>query len=90
MTTGCNAWNQGFDIVLHGEATVINDLPLLRAVADAFLAKYGSDWAFEVADDGTFRGHGISVVYQVKPAQALGFSKGEPFSHTRWDFDVLA
>ena len=36
------------DLVLHGDAVVVHDLPLLRRVADAFLAKYGSDWAFEV------------------------------------------
>ena len=62
------------------------DLPLLRHVADGFLAKYGSDWAFEVAEDGTFASHGGSSVYQLVPVQALGFGKG-PFSHTRWDFD---
>jgi len=45
----------------------------------------GDDWAFEVADDGTFGGHGTSLVYQLIPVQALGFRKG-PFSHTRWDF----
>ena len=59
----------------------------LRVMADAFAAKYGSDWAFEVADDGTFRGPGASLVYQLTPAQALGFGK-DPFSHTRWDFDT--
>jgi Pyridoxamine 5'-phosphate oxidase len=85
VTTGCNTWDQGFDIVLHGEAVIVRDLPLLQQVADAFLAKYGDDWAFEVADDGTFRGHGISLVYQLIPVQAVGFGKG-PFSHTRWDF----
>lgn len=84
-TTGCNTWDEGFDIVLHGEAVVVRDLPLLRHVAGAFLAKYGSDWAFEVAGDGTFRGHGVSLVYQLTPVQGLGFGKG-PFSHTRWDF----
>jgi hypothetical protein len=44
--------------------------------------KYGDDWAFEVAGDGTFSG---SLVYQLIPVQALGFGK-DPFSHTRWDF----
>jgi hypothetical protein len=83
VMTGCNTWNAGFDIVLHGEAVVVRDLLLLQQVADAFLAKYGNDWAFEVADDGTFRG---SLVYQLNPAQALGFRKA-PFSHTRWDFN---
>jgi hypothetical protein len=85
VTTGCNTWDEGFDIVLHGEAVVVRDLLLLQQVAGAFLAKYGSDWAFEVADDGTFRGHGVSLVYQLTPVQGLGFGKG-PFSHTRWDF----
>jgi general stress protein 26 len=85
VTAGYNTWDQGFDIVLHGQAIVVLDLPLLQQVADAFLAKYGGDWAFEVAGDGTFRGHGVSLVYQLIPAQALGFGK-EPFSHTRWDF----
>jgi hypothetical protein len=86
VTTGCNTWNKGFDIVLHGDAVIVRDLPLLQRVADAFATKYGSDWAFEVGGDGTFRGHGVSQVYQLAPAQALGFGKG-PFSHTRWDFD---
>ena len=87
VTTGCNTWDEGFDIVLHGEAVVVRALPLLQKVADAFRAKYGSDWAFEVADDGTFRGHGVSLVYQLAPLQALGFGK-DPFSHTRWDFNA--
>jgi hypothetical protein len=90
VITGCNAWNDGFDIVLHGEAAVVRDLPLLQRVADTFLAKYGSDWAFEVTADGFFRGPGLALVYQVVPAQALGFGKGEPFSHTRWDFTAGA
>ena len=47
----------------------------------------GDDWAFDVADDGTFsHGPGHPLVYRVAPDQALGFGKGEPFSHTRWDF----
>jgi hypothetical protein len=85
VTTGCNTWNEGFDIVVHGDAVVVRDLALLRRVADAFVAKYGSDWTFEVAHDGTFGGHGVSLVYRLAPVQALGFGKG-PFSHTRWDF----
>jgi hypothetical protein len=86
VTSGCNTWDEGLDLVLHGDAVVVHELALLRRVADAFLAKYGSAWAFEVADDGTFGGHGGSVVYQLVPTQGLGFAKG-PFSHTRWDFE---
>ena len=84
VTTGCNKWDEGLDLVLHGDAVVVRDLPLLQQVADAFRAKYGRDWAFEVAEDGTFGG---PLVYQLVPVQGLGFGKG-PFSHTRWDFDT--
>jgi hypothetical protein len=56
VTTGCNTWNEGIDIVLHGEVEIVRDPPLLQRVAEGFLAKYGSDWAFEVAKAGTFRG----------------------------------
>lgn len=83
VTTGCNTWNDGVDIVLHGQVEIVRDLTQLRRVADGFLAKYGSDWAFEVADDGTFSGP--ALVYRLAPTQALGFCK-KPFSHTRWDF----
>jgi general stress protein 26 len=86
VTTGCNTWNKGVDIVLHGEVEIVRDRPRLQRVADAFLAKYGSDWAFGVAEDGTFNGPGGALVYRFPPEQALGFGKGNPFSHTRWDF----
>jgi hypothetical protein len=90
VTTGCNTWNEGLDVVLLGDAVVVRDLALLRQVAGAFLAKYGNDWAFEVAEDGTFGGHGDgAVVYRLVPVQGLGFAKG-PFSHTRWDFADMA
>jgi Pyridoxamine 5'-phosphate oxidase len=39
VTTGCNTWNEGVDIVLHGEVEIVRDLYLLQRVADAFLAK---------------------------------------------------
>jgi general stress protein 26 len=86
VTTGCNTWDEGVDIVLHGEVEIVRDASQLQGVADAFLAKYGSAWAFEVAGDGTFNGPGGALVYRLNPAQALGFGKGNPFSHTRWDF----
>jgi general stress protein 26 len=86
VTTGCNRWNEGVDIVLHGDVAIVRERAQLQRVADAFFAKYGTSWTFEVADDGTFNGPGGALVYQLTPTQALGFGKGHPFSHTRWDF----
>lgn len=85
VTTGCNKWNEGVDIVLHGVVEIVQDLSHLQRVADVFFAKYGSDWAFEVADDGTFNGPEGALVYRLEPKQVLGFGKGQ-FTHTRWDF----
>jgi general stress protein 26 len=89
VTTGCNAWADGFDIVLHSEAVVVLDPALLQRIADTFRDKYGERWAFKLSQDGTFNGPGGAVVYEVAPTEAWGFSKGEPFGHTRWDFDAV-
>lgn len=43
-------------------------------------------WQSSIGGAVTPSGHGVALVYQVAPAQALGFGKGEPFSQTRWDF----
>jgi hypothetical protein len=87
VITGCNRWDDGLDLVLHGDAVLVRDRQVLRRVADAHTAKYGSAWAAEVDEDGTFRMHGHApLVYQVSPTQALGFGKTDGFSQTRWDF----
>lgn len=87
VTTGCNRWNEGLDIVLLGDAVPVRDRQVLQRVAEAHTTKYGSAWAAEVDDDGTFRmGHAEPLVYELSPEQALGFGKTEGFSHTRWDF----
>ncbi len=83
VITGCNVWNDGVDLVLHGDVEIVRDLSQLQRVADGFFAKYGEDWAFEVTEDGMFSGP--ALVYELKPTQVLGFGK-RPFSHTRWDF----
>jgi hypothetical protein len=59
----------------------------LQRVADAYEAKYGSDWRFSVRD-GAFNGveGNIALVYKVTPTTAFGFGKGKSFSQTRWRF----
>jgi general stress protein 26 len=87
VTTGRNQWNEGLDIVLLGDAVLVQDRQVLQRVADAHNDKYGSDWPAEVGDDGAFRMHEEeALVYELRPEQALGFGKTGGFSHTRWDF----
>jgi hypothetical protein len=86
LTTGCNALNEGLDLVIEGDAATMRDEATLQRVADLYAAKYGPDWRFTVRD-GTFQGGGgnVALVYKVIPTTAFGFGKGT-FSQTRWHF----
>ncbi|CAM5584564.1 hypothetical protein GCM10010329_75540 [Streptomyces spiroverticillatus] len=88
LTTGSNRWNEGFDLVVEGEARRITDDDRLKVLAGAWLEKYGSEWDFEVADGHFGHGPGKAVVFEVAPVKVLGFGKGSPFSQTRWTFGV--
>lgn len=87
ITTGCNALNEGLDIVVEGEAKRVSDETRLQRVADVYASKYDDPmWHFAVRD-GVFAGEGgnVALVYAVAPTTAFGFAKGE-FSQTRWQF----
>jgi hypothetical protein len=88
LTTGCNDWRDGVDIVVEGHATRVTDHARLVRLAEAWRAKWDGSWQFE-AGDGVFRnpGGGDALVYAVKPAKVLAFTKGEGrFCHTRHVF----
>jgi len=89
LTTGCNALDHGLDLVVEGDAArVMNDIRL-RQIAEAYEAKYGRDWRFDVRDGFFFHqgeAEGPAVVYEVVPVTAFGFGKGKEFSQTRWKF----
>lgn len=84
ITTGCNSWTQGLDVVLEGTAVRVTDEPTLLQLQNLHDSKY--DWHFEV-HDGSFWGEGgEAYVFALAPRTAFGFKKGEPFSQTRWRF----
>ncbi|MEU0739183.1 pyridoxamine 5'-phosphate oxidase family protein [Streptomyces sp. NPDC006134] len=86
LTTGVSTWNEGYDVVVEGEAVRVTDDGRLRLLAAGWEAKYGDFWHYEVRE-GYFRhGPGRAVVYSVAPRTVFGFGKGEPFSQTRWRF----
>jgi Pyridoxamine 5'-phosphate oxidase len=87
LTTGTNALHHGLDLVVEGDAARVTDVSRLRALAGAWVAKYGEEWRFEVGD-GVFRhpdGAGEAWVFAVTATTAFGFGKG-PYSQTRWRF----
>jgi general stress protein 26 len=86
ITTGCNTF-EGLDVVVEADAILEADPARLQAVADAYRAKYGDLFDFELRDGG-FRVKGDpadGLVYRLKATKAFGFAKG-PFSQTRWRF----
>jgi hypothetical protein len=85
VTTGSNTWAEGIDVVVEGIAVRLTDNAELQHVADAYFAKYGDDWAFEVGD-GTFgSGDDAAYVFRIQPAKVLAFAK-QPHAQTRYRF----
>lgn len=84
ITTGCNALNEGLDLVLEGDAVQVSDETLLQRVADSFVAKY--NWHFTVREGALYGEGGRALAFQVAPTKGFGYGKGEPFSATRWRF----
>src|SRR3954454_13318604 len=85
LTTGSNAWNRGVDLVIEGRAQQVTDETRLQALADAWEAKYGGDWHFDVANGGFQGDGGEALVYEVVATKILAFSKGD-FAQTRYRF----
>jgi general stress protein 26 len=86
MTTGCNRWDQGLDVMVEGEARRVTDRATLERLAAAWATKWNGQWQFEVAEGGFAQDaevDGPVLVFAVKPAKVLAFGKGE-FSHTRY------
>jgi hypothetical protein len=91
LTTGCNEWEQGLDVVVEGEAVQVIDESVLEQLAEAWAAKWDGRWHYEV-HHRSFRHEGGSdevLVFAVKPAKVFAFAKGT-FGQTRHRFSVPA
>ena len=87
ITTGTNAF-EGLDVIVEGEAVLVTDEVRLQELADAYIAKYDDLFVFHLRDgalwiDGS---DDPGLAYEIRPAKAFGFGKGETFSQTRWRF----
>lgn len=84
LTTGCNRWDQGLDVVVEGDAVQVTDDAVLSRVAGAFAGKWDGRWQFS-ARDGAFRGvdrSGEAMVFSVTPDKVFAHAKGDPFGAT--------
>lgn len=92
LTTGCNHWNEGLDVVVEGDAVRITDQDWLERLAQAWSTKWDGRWQYLVRD-GCFYHHDehevlpdTIFVFSVTPTKVYAHAKGDPFSHTRHQF----
>jgi PPOX class probable F420-dependent enzyme len=88
LTTGCNSWDRGLDVVVEGEAVVVTDEDTLNRIAAKFTTRWDGRWRWEVRD-GCFcpsGGDGAATVFSVTPARVFAHAKGDPFGATRHKF----
>lgn len=85
LTTGCNHLDDGLDVVVEGQAARITDDARLSALAEAWRAKYGSEWQLRGSADNP------DNVFELTPVRAFGFRKGFAEDgqgcQTRWRWD---
>ena len=85
LTTGNNSWARGLDVVVEGTAVRVTNRGVLQVLADAYEAKYGSAWHFDVGDDAFGTGEDAAAVFRVEPDKVLAFAK-EPHAQTTYRF----
>src|SRR3954471_11480727 len=88
LTTGCNEWERGLDVVVEGEAVQVTDESVLERLAEAWATKWDGRWHYEVREGGFWHEANADpvLVFSVKPAKVLAFAKGT-FGQTRHRFN---
>jgi PPOX class probable F420-dependent enzyme len=89
LTTGCNDWENGLDVVVEGDAVRVSDQDQLERLAKAWAAKWDGRYQF-VARDGSFSRRDapdvVLLVCAIQPARVYAFTRGHGGSHTRHQF----
>ncbi|MBA2391998.1 MAG: pyridoxamine 5'-phosphate oxidase family protein [Ktedonobacteraceae bacterium] len=85
LTTGCNTWDGGLDVVIEGDAVQTTDDDVLERLAEAWTKKWDGRWQYEAHDGSFHHEDGAALVFSVTPIKILAFAKGS-FSHTSHQF----
>ena len=88
LTTGCNEWERGLDVVVEGEAVQVIEENLLERLAEKWATKWDGRWHYEVHEGG-FRHEANAdpvLVFAVQPVKVLAFARGT-FGQTRHRFN---
>ena len=89
VTTGCNHWDEGLDVVVEGDATQVTGHDTLVRLAQAWATKWDGRWQLEVSGGGFRNGSAEgwpSQVFSVTPTKIFAHAKGDPFGATTHKF----
>jgi general stress protein 26 len=83
LTTGCNGWEGGVDVVVEGEAVLATDQAALERMCAVWATKWdGSTWGFKARGGHMFHPGDFEVLaFTVVPTKVFAFAKGS-FCHT--------
>ena len=91
LTTGCNHWNEGLDVVVEGDAVRVTNHAMLERLATVWATMWDGRWHYLVRDGCFYHYDEHEVlpdsiyVFSVRPMKVFAFAKGH-FSHTRHQF----
>ena len=89
LTTGCNDWTRGLDVVVEGYAVEVHDETRLRRLAEKWTTKWDGRWHYQVREGGFAHPDDSGDppetvrVFAVAPTKVLSFAKGT-FSQTSY------
>lgn len=88
LTTGCNDWRDGVDLVVEGDALQGASQVELEDLSTAFRRKWdGETWRYSARDGKFFHPEGFEVqLFSVRPRTIYAFAKGT-FAQTVHRFD---
>ena len=72
LTTGCNQWEEGLDVVVEGEAVQVTDEDLLRLLAAAWATKWDGRWHYDVHD------HAFPRARSARPGTGSEYCRSPP------------
>jgi general stress protein 26 len=87
LTTGCNHWEPGLDVMVEGDAALVSDNPLLERLAREWRLKTNGRFSFVVRDGAFYVDQDEAfttsiLLFSVTPTQVLAFARGDKWSHT--------
>jgi nitroimidazol reductase NimA-like FMN-containing flavoprotein (pyridoxamine 5'-phosphate oxidase superfamily) len=91
LTTGCNQWKEGLDVVVEGDAMRVTSQDTLERLALVWATRWDGRWKYLVREGCFYHYDEHEVlpdaifVFKVVPTRVFAFAKGH-FSHTRHQF----